>query len=79
MDRKTEGKERRESKGIENRIAEWMLDPEAEYPWGKGRDEEEMETHEPFLSMAGIMYSSIKNSWKKTGSEKKKIKEMHKK
>ena len=62
MDRKTEGKERRESKGIENRIAEWMLDPEAEYPWGKGRDEEEMETHEQFLSMAGIMYKSIKTT-----------------
>ena len=38
-----------------------------------------METHEQFLSMAGIMYNSIKNNWKKTGSEKKKIKEMQQK
>ena len=56
-----------------------MLDPEAEYPWKNGKDKEEMETHEQFLSMAGIMYNSIKNNWKKTGSEKKKIKEMQQK
>ena len=33
-----------------------------------------METHEQYLSMAGIMYASIKKAWKKTGREKKVIK-----
>ena len=50
---KPKGKKETEGKGIENKIAEWMLDPEAEYPWEKGRDKEEMETHEQFLRMAG--------------------------
>ena len=52
-------KKETEEKSIDDKIAEWMLDPEAEYPWEKGRDEEEMETHEQYLSMAGIMYRSI--------------------
>jgi hypothetical protein len=59
-------------KNIEDKIAEWILDPEAEYPWGKKEHEEEMETHEQYLSMAGIMYKSIKENWKKTGRKKKK-------
>ena len=29
-----------------------------------------METHEQYLSMAGIMYGSIKDNWKKSGREK---------
>ena len=56
-----------------------MLDPEAEYPWEKGRDKEEMETHEQYLSMARIMYGSIKDNWKKTGRERKVIKEIQQK
>ena len=74
-----EEKKKRETnkKNIEDRIAEWLLDPEAKYPWDKRREEEEMETHGQYLSMAGIMYESIKENWKKTGREKKIIKEMH--
>ena len=60
---------------MEDRIAEWILDPEAEYPWDKREGEEEMETHEQYSSMAGLMYGSIKDNWKKTGREKKTIKE----
>ena len=66
-------------KSIEDRIANWILDPEAEYPWEKREDEEERETHEQYRSMAGIMYGSIKENWKKTGREKQAIKEMQQK
>ena len=48
-------------------------------PWGKKEHEEEMETHEQYLSMAGIMYESIKENWKKTGRKKEIIKEMQQK
>ena len=64
---------------MESKIAEWMLDPEASYPWTKKSGEEEMETHEQFLSMAGIMYSSLKENWKKASSEGERIEEYNKK
>ena len=38
-----------------------------------------METQEQYLSMAGIMYESVKENWKKTGREKKIIKETQQK
>ena len=66
-------------KSIEDKIAEWILDPEARYPWEKKEDEEEMETHEQYLSMAGVMYGSIKENWSKTGRKEKVIKEMQQK
>ena len=56
-----------------------MPDPEvhrSKLSMDKKKGEEEMETHEQFLSMAGIMYSSLKQNWKKTGSDGKKIKEI---
>ena len=76
-----EEKRKRETnkKNMEDRIAEWILDPEAEYPWDKREGEEEMETHEQYLSMAVLMYGSIKDNWKKTGREKKTIKETQQK
>ena len=64
---------------LEDKIAEWILDPEAEYPWEKREEEEERETHEQYLSMAGVMYGSMKDNWKKSGREKKTIKEMQQK
>lgn len=64
---------------MESKIVEWMLDPEASYPWTKKTGEEEMETHEQFLSMAGIMYSSLKENWKKASSEGERIEEYNKK
>ena len=60
-------------------VVRWLPQLEAEYPWEKREDEEEMETHEQYLSLAGIMYGSIKENGKKTGREKKVIKEMQQK
>ena len=58
-------RQKRSKAGIERKIAEWMLDPETRYPWEKKKEETEMETHEQFLSMAGIIYYSLKENWNK--------------
>ena len=67
-------RQRRSKAGIERKIAEWMLDPETRYPWEKKKEETEMETHEQFLSMAGIIYYSLKENWNKASNEEKRIK-----
>ena len=65
--------------GIERKIAEWILDPDVRYPWEKRKGETELETHEQFLSMAGIMYCSLKENWNKASSDRKRIKETQQK
>ena len=61
--------------GIERKIAEWMSDPDVRYPWEKRKGKTEMQTHEQFLSMAGIMYCSLKENWNKASSDGKRMKE----
>ena len=56
-----------------------MLDPDARYPWEKRKGENEMETHEQFISMAGIMHCSLKENWNKASSDGKRVKETQQK
>ena len=66
-----------EWKGLqEQKIARWILNGEERYPWKKGPEDKELETHKLHWNLSGLMYESVTSGWKTLGADKEDIRKL---